>query len=175
MNRVGNFFFIGLMGSGKTTVGRMLARRRRLPFYDSDHEIESRTGVKIPTIFEIEGEEGFRERETETIIELCQKRGIVLATGGGAILRAENRVALTQNGTVIYLRASVEDLYQRTRRDPNRPLLQVADPLAKLAELYAVRDPLYRSIASITIETSWQSLACLLERLDAQLPPYVAA
>lgn len=158
MNLPGNFFLVGLMGAGKTTIGRSLARLTDKVFYDSDHEIESRTGVRVPIIFEIEGEAGFRQRETETIRELTGLRGIVLATGGGAVLNPENRRELASNGYVIYLRASPEELYQRTRLDKNRPLLQTADPRARLQALYAERDPLYREVADLIVDTSRQSV-----------------
>ena len=127
-----NVFFIGLMGAGKTTVGRAIAKRLDRPFYDSDHEIEARTGVKIPIIFEHEGEGGFRARESLVIDELTQRDGIVLATGGGAVLDPNNRAWLSERGLVIYLRAHPHDLWLRTRRDKNRPLLQTDDPRAKL-------------------------------------------
>lgn len=168
-NLTGNFFLVGLMGAGKTTVGKALARRFQKRFFDSDHEIEATTGVRIPIIFEIEGEAGFRARETEVIHQLTQSQNIVLATGGGAVLRDENRTYLQQNGFVIYLRATPEDLYERTRHDRNRPLLQTGDPLAKLRELYALRDPLYREVADIVIDTSRQTVPALLHALEPQL------
>ncbi|WP_374350073.1 shikimate kinase [Chitinimonas sp.] len=158
MNLPGNFFLIGLMGAGKTTVGRALARLTRKDFVDSDHEVEARTGVRIPTIFDIEGEAGFRSRETEAIHDLCRRQGLVLATGGGAVLSAANRSCLAANGFVIYLRASPEDLYQRTRLDKNRPLLQIADPRGRLEMLYRERDPLYQEIADMIVDTSQQSV-----------------
>ena len=130
-----NIFLVGMMGAGKTTVGRLLARRLKLRFVDSDQEIESRCGVKIPLIFEIEGEEGFRLRETQVLAELTALEGIVLGTGGGAVLAEENRKRLCGGGTVVYLRAKPEDLYERVRHDRNRPLLATADPLGRLREL----------------------------------------
>jgi shikimate kinase len=132
------------MGAGKTTVGRQLARRLGRRFFDSDHEIVERTGVLIPTIFEIEGEEGFRRRESQTIAELSGVDNIVLATGGGAVLNPENRRILHETGWCVYLNVPPVLLYERTKHDRNRPLLQVENPLAKLEELYAARDPLYR-------------------------------
>ena len=123
-----NLFLVGLMGAGKTTIGRVLARRLKLRFYDSDHEIERRCGVKVPLIFEIEGEAGFRAREQPLIAELCALQGIVLATGGGAVLDPESRKRLAEGGTVVYLNARPEDLYERVRHDRNRPLLATADP-----------------------------------------------
>ncbi|MDD2665194.1 MAG: shikimate kinase [Dechloromonas sp.] len=149
-----NIYLIGLMGAGKTTVGRQLARRLGRPFYDSDHEIVERTGVPIPTIFEIEGEDGFRRREAQTIRELTEDDGLVLATGGGVVLRAENRERLHDTGWVVYLNVPPVLLYERTRNDRNRPLLQVADPLTRLEELYTLRDPLYRETAHLVVDGS---------------------
>ena len=153
------------MGAGKTSVGRVLAKRLNKVFYDSDHVIEQRTGVKIPVIFEIEGEPGFRHRESVVLDELTALDEVVLATGGGAVLAAENRERLRTRGTVVYLRASVKDLLNRTRHDKNRPLLQTADPRARLNELFEIRDPLYREIAHVTIDTGSQSLTTLMNRL----------
>lgn len=150
------------MGSGKTTVGRALAKRLNRRFVDSDHEIEARTGVSIPTIFEIEGEASFRQREAEVIKELCQQQDIVLATGGGAILNPQNRAHLQANGTVIYLHATINSILQRTRHDKNRPLLRTADPRKKLEELEAQRDPLYREIADLIIETGRPNVQYLI-------------
>lgn len=147
-----NIFLIGLMGAGKTTIGKRLACELALPFYDSDHVICEKTGVSIPTIFELEGEEGFRNREACVISELTSGQGMVLATGGGAVLREENRKHLRERGLVIYLHATPDILLERTRCDKNRPLLQVENPLVKLQELYEVRDPVYRSLAHIVIE-----------------------
>ena len=146
-------FLIGPMGSGKTAVGRALARRLALPFADSDAEVESRTGVDIAYIFEREGEEGFRIREREAIDALTQAAGIVLATGGGAVLLPENRERLAARGTVVFLDTTIEQQLERTRRSRHRPLLAGADRREKLEELAKVRDPLYRSIAAITIQT----------------------
>lgn len=140
------------MGAGKTTVGRQLAKRLGRVFYDTDHEIVERTGVAIPTIFEIEGEEGFRRREAQTLRELTASDNVVLATGGGAVLREENRRCLHDSGWVVYLNVPPLLLFQRTRHDKNRPLLQVANPLARLEELYALRDPLYRETAHLVVD-----------------------
>lgn len=142
------------MGAGKTTVGRQLAKRLGCQFFDSDHEIVARTGVPIPTIFEIEGEEGFRRREAQTIAELSEMSNIVLATGGGVVLDPENRRRLHETGWVVYLNVPPVMLYERTRHDRNRPLLQVADPLGRLDELYAIRDPLYREVAHLVVDGS---------------------
>lgn len=146
-----NIYLVGLMGAGKTTVGRQLAKRLGRTFYDSDHEIVARTGVPIPTIFEIEGEDGFRRREAQAIAELSCEQNIVLATGGGVVLNPENRRRLHETGWVVYLNVPPTLLYERTRHDRNRPLLQVADPLARLEELYAIRDPLYREAAHFVV------------------------
>jgi shikimate kinase len=170
-----NIFLIGLMGAGKTSVGKMLARRLGKTFYDSDHEIERTTGVRIPVIFEIEGEAGFRARETRMLADLAAASDIVLATGGGAVLADENRKVLAAHGTVVYLRASPQELWQRTRHDRNRPLLQTPNPLGKLTELFAQRDPLYREIANIVIDTGNQSVSSLAHRLELRLVQFAGA
>jgi shikimate kinase len=149
------------MGSGKTAVGRALAKRLCLPFADSDAEVESRTGVDIAYIFEREGEEGFRIRERDVIDALTQAAGIVLATGGGAVLLAENRERLAARGTVVFLDTTIEQQLERTRRSLHRPLLAGTDRRAKLEELATVRDPLYRSIASVTIRTDGRAPAAV--------------
>ncbi|MCA1978891.1 MAG: shikimate kinase [Thiobacillus sp.] len=170
MSKRDNLYLVGLMGAGKTTVGRLLAKHYGCDFHDSDHEIEARCGVKIPVIFEIEGEAGFRRREEAAIAELTALSGIVLATGGGAVLSPANRQALHDNGLVIYLRGTPEHLYERTRHDRNRPLLQTANPLEKLRELYRQRDPLYREIADVVVDTGRQSVAgmsrALFDKID---------
>lgn len=164
----GNLIFIGMMGAGKTTLGKQIAQILNRPFYDSDHEICKHTGVNIPTIFEMEGEQGFRNRETAMLDKLTGNSNIVLATGGGAVVREENRGLLRERGTVIYLHSIPEVLLERTRYDTNRPLLQVADPLAKLQELYNARDSLYRSTAHITVESghSRETVENLLKKLS---------
>jgi shikimate kinase len=164
-----NIFLVGLMGAGKTSVGKMLSKRLSKAFYDSDQEIERVTGVKIPVIFEIEGERGFRARESKMLSELVCRDNIVLATGGGAVLSEQNRRLLASHGTVIYLRATANDLWRRTRHDKNRPLLQTGDPLERLQELLAQRDPLYREVADIVIDTGSQSLSNLASRIEQQL------
>lgn len=145
------------MGAGKTTIGRLIAKQTGLTFYDSDIEIEKKTGVKIPLIFELEGEAGFRKREASVIAELCQLENIVLATGGGAVLLPENRGQLKAHGQIIYLRGQVEDLWHRTRHDKSRPLLQGVNLHEKLTELYKVRDPIYQSLADFVVNTGSQS------------------
>lgn len=153
MNIPGSLFLVGPMGAGKSTIGRQLSKRLGKEFHDSDHEIEARTGVDIPLIFELEGEAGFRKREQAIIEELTRLPDIVLATGGGAVLDPENRRNLSTRGKTVYLHTSVNQQLKRTRCDRNRPLLQTADPRAKLEELMASRDPLYREIADVIIET----------------------
>jgi shikimate kinase len=165
----GNIFLVGLMGAGKTTVGRVLAKRFGKTFYDCDHEIERRTGVKIPVIFDIEGEDGFRIREAAALRDLVTQQNIVLATGGGAVLLDDNRRVLAAHGTVVYLRASPADLWQRTRHDRNRPLLQTNDPRAKLEHLFVERDPLYREVAALTVDTGNQSVRSLAYMLEQKL------
>lgn len=161
-----NVFFIGLMGAGKTTIGRLLAKQLNMSFYDSDHEIERRTGVKIPVIFELEGESGFRKREAAIIEELCQLDNIVMATGGGAVLLPENQSCLKRHGKIIYLRANVYDLWIRTRNDKNRPLLQGGDAKQKLERLYLERDPIYRELANCTVDTGSQSATEITNHIE---------
>lgn len=175
MQVTGNIFLVGLMGAGKTTVGKVLAKHLGKTFCDSDQEIESRTGVKIPLIFELEGEAGFRKRESAMIEELTRLKDVVLATGGGAVLCKQNRDNLRRYGTVVYLRASVEDLWQRTRNDRNRPLLQTEDPRARLEELFAQRDPLYREIADIIVDTGGQSVSAIAHTLEKLLEKHANA
>jgi len=153
MNQQGNVFLIGPMGAGKTTIGRHLATLLQKHFVDVDHEIEKRTGVTIPVIFEIEGEAGFRRRESAVIEELTLDSNIVLATGGGAVLLEANREVLKDRGTVVYLQADIETLMERTRRDRNRPLLQTENPRGKIEQLLQQREPIYREVADIIINT----------------------
>jgi len=150
---VQNLIIVGPMGAGKSTIGRLLAKELRLDFKDSDKEIEVRTGANIPWIFDVEGEQGFRDREQAVLADLCQEQGLVIATGGGAVMRPENRQALRAGGRVIYLHTSVEQQLARTARDRNRPLLRTANPGQVLSDLLAIRDPLYREIADLIIET----------------------
>lgn len=148
-----NLIIVGPMGAGKSTIGRLLAKELRLDFKDSDKEIEVRAGANIPWIFDVEGEQGFRDREQAMLAELCEAQGQVIATGGGAVMRPENRKVLRAGGQVIYLHTSVEQQLARTGRDRNRPLLRTANPEQVLRDLLALRDPLYREIADLIIET----------------------
>jgi len=168
----GNLILVGLMGSGKTTMGRALAKHLDKAFVDSDEEIQQRTGVTIPHIFDIEGETGFRQRETAAIRELVERNDMVLATGGGAVLAEQSRELMQQNGIVIYLKASVHDLWQRTRHDRNRPLLQTADPHAKLTELFQQRDPLYLQVADIVMQSGKQSAHALMLHLVDEIEKF---
>jgi shikimate kinase len=160
---------VGMMGAGKTTVGRLLAKRLKRSFYDSDEEIERRCGVRIPVIFDIEGEAGFRAREKQVIAELCELENAVLSTGGGVVLAEENRRTIAACGIVVYLHARPPHLWQRVRHDRNRPLLATADPQQKLEALYAERDSLYREIADLVIDTGKQSVQTLAKDLLARL------
>jgi shikimate kinase len=157
MAKPNRIFLIGPMGAGKTTIGKQLAQSLGMDFNDSDQEIQRRTGVDIPTIFEYEGEEGFRQREAQAIEQLTQVDNQVLATGGGAVLRPENRQHLSARGIVVFLACSPKQQYERTYRDRNRPLLQNGDPLGKLESLTAERDPLYRDTADYVVSTEGRS------------------
>lgn len=157
------------MGAGKTTIGRALAKRLDKRFIDSDHEIEARTGVSIPLIFEIEGEASFRQREAEVIQDITSRDGIVLATGGGAVLNPENRKLLKSRGTVIYLRASVNSILQRTSHDKNRPLLQTPDPRQRIEQLAREREPYYLEVADFIIETGRPNVQSLVQTILNQL------
>jgi shikimate kinase len=160
-----NLFLVGMMGAGKTTVGRQLANRLGKVFHDTDREIETRTGVRVAVIFDVEGEGGFRRREAEVVDQITALDNIVLATGGGVVLDPRNRENLQARGFVIYLHAEPKALWQRTRNDKSRPLLQGADPLQRLETLYKVRDPLYRGIADLVIDTGRQSVNTLLAQV----------
>lgn len=167
--RRGNLFLVGMPGCGKSTLGRVLARSLGKTFVDADHELEERLGVSISTIFEIEGEEIFRNREEETLARLAQRVDIVLATGGGVVLRAANRARLKSGGTVLYLHANPETTWERTRHSKNRPLLQTADPLGRARQLYEQRDALYRETADLIINSDLQKSAQVLAFLRDQL------
>ncbi len=167
--RFKNIFLVGPMGAGKSTVGRQLAEVLSLEFKDSDQEIQRRTGVDIPTIFEYEGEEGFRNRERQVIDELSAEGGVVLATGGGAVLRPENRRDLTSRGVVIYLHCSPEQQYSRTSRDRNRPLLHTEDPLERLRGLMEERDPLYRQVADLVVSTERRGTSSVVKEIRRRL------
>jgi len=170
-----NIFLIGPMGSGKTAVGRHLARMLDIPFYDSDHEVQLRTGADIPLIFDREGEAGFRRREREMIVELTSLNGIVLATGGGTVLDPENRQHLAARGWVVYLETSVAQQVGRAGRTRHRPLLQGADPKQRLAELLRVREPLYREIADLVICTNHRRVEQVAERIAEEYRAKAAA
>jgi shikimate kinase len=160
---------VGMPGGGKSTVGRHLARQLKRPFFDADAEVERRIGCPIRVFFEREGEPRFRDIEQDVLADLCAQPEAVLATGGGAVLREANRQALHEKATVVYLRSTPEELFRRLRHDTHRPLLQVADPLRKLRELYAERDPLYRQTAHFVIETGRPSVPTLVNMILMQL------
>jgi shikimate kinase len=164
-----NIFLIGLMGAGKSTVGKLLAKKLGRRFLDADHVIEDRCGVKIPVIFEMEGEDGFRKREAQVIKDITGEHDVILATGGGAVLLPENRQFLSERGTVIYLHANPMELWHRTKGGEGRPLLKNGDAKKILENLYAIRDPLYREIADYVIETGKPSVNQLVNTLIMQL------
>jgi shikimate kinase len=169
MNRKQNIFLIGPMGAGKTTVGRQLSHALRMEFIDSDQEIQRRTGVDIPTIFEFEGEEGFRIRECAVVDELTARDGIILATGGGVVLDANNRRILSARGFVVYLHCTPEQQYERTYRDRNRPLLQTENPLLKIRELMEQREPLYRQTADMVIVSDRRNAQAVVREIKTKL------
>jgi shikimate kinase len=158
------------MGAGKTTIGSQLGRILKLEFIDCDQELEHRTGASVSLIFDIEGEAGFRERETRLIDELTQRSGIVLATGGGAVLAADNRRWLHERGFVVYLKSPVDKLVERTRFDANRPLLRTPDPEATLRAIVEKREPLYQEIAHLTIDTGKLSVKQVIKKITGNLP-----
>ena len=160
---------IGMPGSGKSTVGRHLARHLQMPFVDADVEVERRIGMPIRAFFEREGEERFREHEETALADVLARGTAVLATGGGAVLREANRLALRRHATVLYLRSTAEELQRRLRHDTHRPLLQVGDPARKLRELFAQRDQLYRRTAHFIIETGRPSVPTLINMILMQL------
>lgn len=164
-----NIILIGPMGAGKTTIGRQIAKVFSYDFYDSDREIEERTGASIPLIFDLEGEEGFRKREQNIITYLCTKQHIVLATGGGAILRKTNQDSLKRSGIVVYLSADIDDLLERTAKDKNRPLLQADNPKAILKKILIEREPIYRQLADIILTTNKMTVHTAVKELENKL------
>lgn len=168
-----NIILVGLMGAGKSTIGRNLAKQLNKDFYDSDRVIEDRTGVDIATIFEIEGEQGFRDREEQVIKELCQSKNIVLATGGGSILREENRKNMKKYGHVVYLCTTAELLYSRIRYDKSRPLMQNKNPLETLRKLLREREPFYKEVADTIIITGKQKAGVIVKRVEEAISQYI--
>lgn len=158
-------FLVGPMGAGKTTIGKRLAKALKKSFVDTDHELETRTGASIPTIFEMEGEEGFRNREVAVIDDLSQRNDIILSTGGGAILRKENRTVFNTRGTTVFLNTSVQQQLRRAGKDSNRPLLQTPDPAATLQALWNIRLPLYESVADLTVLTDHRPVTSVTEEI----------
>jgi shikimate kinase len=158
-----------MMGAGKSTVGRALAKRLNWSFVDLDHEIESITGVRIPVIFEIEGESGFRRRESQVLSDLVNRNCMVLATGGGVVIDPANRALLKSHGDVIYLRASADDLYMRTKNDKSRPLLQTDNPRQRIAELLQIREGLYEDVAGFRVNTGRQPVGQIAQNIIATL------
>ncbi|MHB8448539.1 MAG: shikimate kinase [Rudaea sp.] len=170
MNPAPNLFFIGPMGAGKSTLGKRVAETLGLPFFDLDHEIQEHCGADIPLIFDIEGEAGFRRRESATLAEFAAREGIVLATGGGAILDADNRRTLRERGFVVYLETTVDEQLERLARDRKRPLLAAPDRRERLLALAAQRDPLYREIADLTLPAGHRGrAAAIAQRLTARI------
>lgn len=164
-----NIILVGLMGAGKSTVGRYLAKRMKREFYDTDTVIVERTGVSIPMIFEIEGEQGFRDREECVIKELSKEQGMILATGGGSVIRQINRQRLAAAGTVVYLRGSADLLFSRISHDTNRPLMQTDNPLKTLRDLLDERDPMYMEVADLVVSTGRQKIAPFLKQVERKI------
>ncbi len=164
-----NIILVGLMGAGKSTVGRYLAKRMKREFYDTDTVIVERTGVSIPMIFEIEGEQGFRDREECVIKELSKEQGMILATGGGSVIRRINRQRLAATGTVVYLRGSADLLFSRISHDTNRPLMQTDNPLKTLRDLLNERDPMYMEVADLVVSTGRQKIAPFLKQVERKI------
>ena len=171
-NMTGNIFLVGLMGSGKSTLGRLLAKKHHKLFVDTDHLIEERLGVSVATIFDIEGEDGFRHRETKMLQEICTASGQVIATGGGIVLREENRRLMRQSGVVVHLKISIDDLVARVRYDTKRPLLQQGNKREILSRLWLMREPLYTEVADVVLEAGNQSSSSALRELDEALMLY---
>lgn len=168
-NTDSNIFLVGPMGSGKTTIGRQLAKTLQREFFDSDREIERKTGAEIALIFELEGEAGFRKRESEMIDELTQHRGIVLATGGGAVINADNRAFLQQRGHVVYLKTNIDHLYSRTAKDKTRPLLQTENPQQTIRLLLEQREPLYLEVAHSIVNTDDKPIRDIVKQICKQV------
>jgi len=166
IKNINNIYLVGLMGSGKTTVGKLASKKLSKLFIDSDHVIEENTGVRVPLIFEYEGEEGFRKRETKALEELVTKKNIILATGGGIILKKSNQKLLVDNGLVIYLKADYELLASRLRNDRSRPLLQGVDIRTKLENLFEARDPIYKSIADYVVDTKNKHASDIVSEIE---------
>lgn len=164
-----NIVLVGPMGAGKTTIGKLLAKELDYEFKDSDKVIEKRCGADIPWIFDVEGEQGFRDREQQTIAQLCDEPRLVIATGGGAVMRQENRNMIAGNALVVYLKTSVNQQYERTHRDKNRPLLQTEDPFSVLTNLYKQRHPLYQEIADVIVETDKKNPKSVVKQIVAKL------
>jgi shikimate kinase len=174
MSKQSNLFLVGPMGAGKTTIGRFLADNLTLEFIDLDTEIEARCGANIPWIFDVEGEAGFRKRESRILEEVTTRSGILLATGGGAVLDESNRELLKQRGYVVYLSASVEQLLERTANDRNRPLLQVDDPREVIEKLIAERDPFYREVADLVVATEKRKPQVVADDIVAEVRQLMA-
>lgn len=171
MAKCARVYLVGMMGAGKTTVGRKLAKSLEWQFVDLDQQVEQSTGVTVSTIFEIEGENGFRQRETNALIQAASETGFVVATGGGIVLSPANRARMAASGYVVYLHAPPEQLYARTKHDKGRPLLQVADPLARIRNLVEKRDALYREVADIVVESGIgpnNTVTCILKAVGKQ-------
>jgi shikimate kinase len=169
-SNLNNIVLIGPMGSGKTTVGRSLSKKLGIDFYDSDHEITDKTGVSIDHIFDVEGEEGFRKRESDVLKDLCSQDNIIIATGGGAVISEENRIEISKTGSVIYLLSSVDQILRRTSKSKTRPLLENSKNKRKtISDIINARDPLYREIATITVDTNGKKLNEVINEILVQL------
>ncbi len=169
MSEVQRVFLVGPMGTGKTTIGNQLAKALNFEFIDADEALEKRTGASITLIFDVEGEQGFREREEKILDDLTQRKQVVLATGGGAVLREANRAALSERGFVVYLRSPVETLIERTRFDTSRPLLKTEDPAATLREIMENREPLYEAVADLIVDTETRNIKQIVKRIAGEL------